>query len=66
MSINKLRHDVKEDYTKIESYFFNVSKIRGTDICARDKLKWYTSTEQQAQVNRHALLRSFAFTDYSY
>lgn len=54
--INKLRHEVKEDYTKIESHFFNVSKLRGTDICARDKLKWYTATESQAQVSRSCML----------
>jgi hypothetical protein len=48
--INKLRSDIKEEYTKIESNFYNEPKLRGIEICGRDKWKWYKETDEVAQV----------------
>lgn len=49
--INKLRSDIKDEYTKIESNFFNEPKLRGVEICGRDKWKWYRETDEVAQVS---------------
>lgn len=50
--VNKLRSDIKEEYTKIEGNFFAATKLRGPDVCGRDKWEWYGATDTVAQVRQ--------------
>jgi hypothetical protein len=73
-TVNKLRSDIKEEYTKIESNFFSVPKLRGADVCGRDKWQWYRETDAEAQVSYHQssvpcvlhLMHSFAEIEVRY
>src|SRR3546814_18598 len=48
--LNRMRHDIRAAMGELDPLFFSFPKSRGTDVRGRDKLEWYTETDDIAQV----------------
>lgn len=48
--VNKLRYDIRRAMEKLEPSFFEHPKERAKATRGRDKLQWYTETNDMAQV----------------